>query len=251
MRFCETNQPGKGAEMVLELKRTIEFMIDSKRVTSMLREDPEDIYTCCVELATLTHQFIRFRYLDPAVVLNKCRWLLATLLSGEKRLSQFHNIGRFCQPIAEIVASQRRLDDYSQQQFSFMDKILEAMQNEAGVSTHEKTKAIAGFLKCYGYACNKMDNFMKSIQVNEQAQRLLEKEFDAKASNMKIYGYCENNIGSACEQQNNLSEAEHHYKKALQIYEDAQDWSSHEEKQESCKLPASNLSRIQATLKRS
>ena len=251
MRLCVTNQPDKGKEIVSELKRTIEFMTDSKRVTSMLREDPEGIYICCSELATLTDQFIRLRELDPAVTLNKCRWFLATLLSGEKRLSQFHDIGRSCQPIAEIVVLQRRLNDCSQQQFSFMDKILEAMQNEAGVSTHKKTKAIAGFLKFYGYACNKMGNFAKAIQVNEQAQRLLLKEFGANAANMKIYGYCENNIGSACEQQNNLSKAEHHYKKTLQIYENALDWSSHEEKQESCKLAASNLSRVQANLTRS
>ena len=236
--------------MVFELERTIKFITDSKRFTCSLREDPEGIYTCCTELATLTDQFIRFCCLDPAVALNNCRWLLATLLSGEKRLSQFHDIGHFNQSIAEVASSQNRHDDYSQQQFSFMDRILEEMQKETAVSSDEKAKAIAGFLKCYGCACNKLSKFTKSIQLNKQAQLLLRTEFSTNATNMKVHGYCDNNIGSAYEQQKKLSEAKRHYKRALQTYENAQDWSSHEEKQESCKLSADNLSRVRANLKR-
>ena len=195
------------------------------------------------EIKLLVERFIKIN-IDSSLFLQRCRFDLIIRFFKEKtRLLKLQNIGFKKQKIAEELMKQNKRIDFKLQ-YPLVDKILKEMQRIDNVNFKVKCESIAWFLKCYGFCCNKAADYDKSIEIHKQAILLMESTFGDDANQYKVLGHCYNNLGGACENSNKLVEAKRCYDTALNIYNQAKDWTGVQQKVGRILLATDNSQRV-------
>ena len=84
--------------------------------------------------------------------------------------------------------------------YPLFDKILTKMQNLSDVDILFRVKEISYLLKDYGCCCLLAKNYLKTIEVNNQAISLIKTCFPIGAGRFKILGTCFSNLGKALQE---------------------------------------------------
>ena len=226
--MIESGQMRQARKEVRSILRVVE---DSRKDVNM-QEMFSEIDT---QLRNLAERFIEGRDCDSAITLARCRYEIVKALKqdGLTRLLRFEKIGLLIQNIAEEMASSPKRPR-SKSSYACMccllDDILEEMQNVCGVDTLVKCSRVAWFLKYIGFCSDEMEDFQRSLVVYNQAVTLMKTVYGSQAVFHKVLGFCYNNLAYVYENTHQLPDAIKVLKRAVDIFHDAVDWSSEEDK---------------------
>ena len=164
-------------------------------------------------------------------------------------MEKLRRIGGEMQHIAMELNKQNKRNDFKQQ-YPVMDKILKEMQQISDVDLKVKCKEIAWFLAYYGFCCNKVADYDKSIEIHKQAISLMESTFGDNANHYQVLGHCYNNLGAAYKNSNKLVEAKQSYETAVKVYEEVKECDDENIKMENILFTSRLLEGVEAKLKK-
>ena len=125
------------------------------------------------EMKLLVERFVKIN-IDSSLLLQSCRFdLIVGFFNGKTRLLKLRDIECEMQDIAMELNKQNKCIDFKEQ-YPLVDKILKEMQRIGDVDLKVKSESIAWFIKLYGYCCNEVADYDKSIEIHKQAISLME-----------------------------------------------------------------------------
>ena len=221
------------AEMASLLDQIITFQNQPENVIDQLLD----------EIELLTKCFINIK-VETALLLQQCRFSTTKFFKGGRRLVKLSDTGGMMQYVAAEMKKQKKAKEF-REQYSFMDLILREMQQIDNVDGKSKTRIIVCFLKYYGFCCNEVMDYGKSIEIHKQAILLMETTYGRDESHdFFMLGLCHTNLGATYESLNKLEEAKQCYEAALKIYNQAKDWNSDSKKLNSISFTLGALERL-------
>ena len=201
------------------------------------------------EMKLLVKRFVKIN-VDSSLLLQRCRFdVIVGFFNGQTRLDKLGRIGGEMQDIAKELKKQNKRSDFKQQ-YPVMDKILKEMQRIGDAHLKVKCEKIAWFLKYYGFCCNVIADYDKSIEIHKQATSLLESTFGDNANHYRVLGVCYDNLGAAYKGSNKLVEAKQSYKTAVEVKKQAKDYDDENEKMEHISFTSRLLEDVEAKLKK-
>lgn len=187
------------------------------------------------QLRNLAERFIESHDYCSAITLARCRFDIVKVLrqDGLTRLLCLEKMGLLIQNISEEMAStpkRPRTKSTYNRMCCLLDEILEEMQDVSGVDTLIKCSRVAWFLKYIGFCSDEMEDFQRSLVVYNQAIMLMKTVYGSQAAYHKVLGFCYNNLAYVYERTDQFHDAIKVLKRAVDIFHDAVDWSSEEDK---------------------
>ena len=222
-------------DQLRQARREVRFIV--KIVDSSLADVnmPEVYQLVESQLRELAERFIESHEVTAALTLARCRFHIIQAIPQEDlaRLLGLEKIGLLLQNVAEEMASiPKRPRSKSTYQFmcNVMEDILEEMQKVPNVDIRIKSSRIAWFLKYIGFCSDEMEDYQRSLLVYSQAIMLMKTVYGAEARLHKVLGFCYNNLAYVYEHTNQMKDSLKALKSAADIFNDAVDWSSDEDK---------------------
>lgn len=226
--LLETDQMKLARHEVREIVRVVN--------ASVADENLYDIFQMLDgQLRDLAERFIESHECDPAILLARCRFEIIKALQQDSltRLLSLEKIGLVLQNISEEMAL---LPKRPKTKCSYnclcclMDEILDEMQRVSEVDIRMKSSRVAWFLKYIGFCSDELEDYQRSLLAYNQAITIMKTVFGAEATYYKVLGFCYNNLAYVYEHTSQLKEAMKALRFAVDIFHDAIDWSSDEDK---------------------
>ena len=186
--------------------------------------------------------------LDTALLFQRCRFDLTNIFyKGEIKLRTLNSVGDSMQRIANKIAGNK-----FKQEYSFMDMVVGEMQAVMDADVKFKAREIAWFMKYYGYCCNQLKDYDKSVELHEKAIFMVETVFGGEATcDIKLFPILYNNLGIAYENSNKVFEAEKCFAKALRVCPQIKTFQNEEERLELILLLSKSYRRVETKLQSS
>ena len=153
--------------------------------------------------------------------------------------------------VAKVIEGTNQIELFKKQ-YEFLDNVLLAMQNflVTDLTTMKvKCEKVTSFLYNYGYCCIEVKDYVKAIMLCNQATASRKLAFGDKSNNCKNFAGSYSNLGHALENSNHLLEARTAYQTSIDIYKQASDYQSNNEKSEHILRTTNNLLRVENKLK--
>lgn len=111
-----------------------------------------------------------------------------------------------------------------------MEDILRDMLQVQDVDVKEKTIRVAWVYKYFAFCCDEVENFNRSVELNRQGITVMKTVFGAEASRYKIFGHLYHNMAASLVSLRMTCKACRAYERAIEIYNDAEDWDNYRKK---------------------
>ena len=196
---------------------------------------------CLDKVKSLVEKLIEIKKLDEALLLIESQFtLIKQFYSDEEKLDKLVNLGIPMLTITEHFHFETS-STKANKCYLLLDKILLEMQTSNIADFQCKTEKVALFMNYYGYCCNVMKDFTKSIEVHSNAIFLMKSIFGQDADHYREYGTSHHNFGNALKHLSCFKKAKQKCEEALNIYVSAKDWSNDEHKMKCVLLTTSLL----------
>ena len=198
---------------------------DFERQTDELKQKCHD------ELEFLAQRFKNIGKFDTVLlIINSMYHLTKHSYSGALKLDKLKGLGYTLMKIALNFQSR---NDTTRTKLcdGLLDEILSDMQMIGEVDLLVKTKKIEKFMYWYGYHCNDVKDYAKSIDVHSKLLFYVKSNFGKDARNCKVHGFCYQNFAEALKETGRFVEAKQMFKEALNCLELASDWTNDKQKE--------------------
>ena len=240
-------------ECLLKIDELDEAIVSSVELVSLLESTADQmqpiIQECDLAICNSVKNFLEFKKFDVIFQLLQCRFkLLKRHYNGKVMLDRMCNIGFLMTNVAEVVESPN--ETKFTKQYEFLDDILLFIQNSPATNmTHEvKCDKVATFLYNYGYCCHKINDFVKSAMLYNQAIASWKLAFGDESNNHKHFAYSYRNLGFALKNSNHLLEAKTAFQTSIEIFKQARDYENEEERNKRISLTQNELQIVENKL---
>ena len=166
---------------------------------------------CNREIEELITQFIEIGSTNQAITLNCCKVkLIAKLCKGITKLQNLGLVGNSMYLLAKEMqkkqsifieyqgcrSTETSLEQEIKNHSALMNKILSQMNDVTVITENQQKKIveIVWFLQSYGFCCDLLGNYDKSVGLYSQAKTLLESTIGGESTCYKTLGHCYNTV---------------------------------------------------------
>ena len=206
------------AEVSTAMKEDLDFHDASLETVDELDETLRVLVNTFTELS-----------LKTTLVLQRCRFnLIKRFFDKETRLTKLSSIGHAMKNSAHKLKQKQETSSIEAESYSIMEMVLDEMQNVGDVEANVKCVKVAWFINYYGYCCNELGDFDKSISLHEKAIFLMKTVYGAEAVFFKVFPFLHCNLAFAYEKLNKLDEASNCFEKAIIMCPQTKDFEEDE-----------------------
>ena len=205
---------------------------------------------CDSRLQKVVEKLLSSKSCEVALDLICSRFYILKHHSKEKtRLYKLALLSKAMLPFAREM-SKRNQKDAFKPYYKVLDEIQLEIYNINDVMIKDKCTQVAWYLSHYGLCCTEIRDLPTSIVLQKQALTIMEFVFGKHAGkSVIVYGHCHSNCGSAYELSRDLEEAKVSYEKAIEAYQEFEDWKSDQEKEKKASDVQKYLERVCKKLK--
>ena len=208
--------------------RDIARLIVAKVLLS--ESDKEIKLKCHDEVESLVNKLIEINKIDTALLmLQRQFYFINHSFNDAEKLDKLEKLGTSMFHIVKRVnihGNPARIKECC----TILNEILHVMQLVSNVDTTTKTHKISMFTNYYGFCCNILKLFSKSIEIYLQLIFYVKSNLGNSAPTYQVYGHSHHNLADALRNTNRFKEAKSMLEKALKIYEMVTDWLNDQQK---------------------
>ena len=223
-RFNEAIKIVEEIDMVLGSNKLLEVLKD---VSSLLLEG----------IGKLTEMFIKLKCFDTTMTLISCQYHIIQQCCDNNafRLLSYEKIAGLMERVVRETVDRCNAKHCKRPQ-RLLENILRDMMRIQDVDVQEKTLRVAWVYKYFAFACDEVGNFLRSVELTRQGITAMKTAFGQDAPRYKIYGHLYHNMAASLLSIGQTGRARKAYEKALDIYQEAEDWENQNKKLEIIKF---------------
>ncbi|XP_078483470.1 uncharacterized protein LOC113474097 [Ciona intestinalis] len=166
-------------------------------------------------------------------VLKSCAESTQCISDPNKRLFELVETAGEIQHVCDCDTDAFHYCKTAEEILQLLDAIYRQISTINQVDEKFRCRQIVWCLKYFGYCCNRLGKYRRSVNVHKHAIQLMQTTYGADARLYNVLGICYNNLGSAYKRLEQPKLAKSSYETALDIYESSLDWGS-DESRENC-----------------
>lgn len=213
-----------------DLTRKVDLILQSTRNLVFLKPISDQII---LNLQELIEKFIEAKCFDTTMMLTQCKFNFINFHcdKGEERLEKFEEAGALLERLVrEVMKACGR--QKSEKPCDAFESVLREMLLIKDVSIENKAIKLAWVYKYFAFYCDEVGNYSRAVELNRQGITLMKAVFGAEAKKYKVFGHLYNNMGASLCKLRCYQRAHKAYEKALDVYNEAEDWKNQEVKYE-------------------
>ena len=223
--------------------KKIKMMLKSTNLLETLRGFSDSLEN---EIRALTESFIECKCFETSLILIL---LLHEILKfyhedNSEKLQNYEKIAGLLESTVRETASTCPLVHECDKPQSMMEDILREMLNVKDVEVREKTIRIAWVYKYFAFCCDEVGNFTRAVELNRQGITAMKTVFGSEATRYKIFGHLYHNMAASLVSLCMTCKACRAYQRAIEIYNESEDWENYRKKSDIIKLTSKCLDRI-------
>ena len=221
----------------------LSMMLKSNNLLETLRGFDEALEN---EILVLTEKFIECKCFETSLKLIDMLHSILKFYNNENTSTKLHTSEQIAALIERTV--RETSDCYAvrqcKQPLLMLEDLLREMLSIQDIDIKEKTIRIAWVYKYFAFCCDEVENFTRSVELNRQGITAMKTVFGSEASRYKIFGHLYHNMAASLVSLGMTCKACKAYDRAIEIYNDAEDWENYRKKSDIIKFASRCLEKI-------
>jgi len=218
-------------------------MVKSNNLLEKLRDFSETVES---EIRMLTEIFIESKCFETSLMLILMLHGIMKFYHENDNSAKLRNYEEIAGLIERAVreTSDCPLVRQCEKPQCMLEDLLREMLSVQDVDVREKTIRIAWVYKYFAFCCDEVENYTRSVELTRQGITAMKTVFGSEACRYKIFGHLYHNMAASLVSLNMNCKACKAYQRAIEIYNEAEDWENYRKKCDIIKFTNKCLDRV-------